>query len=66
VATANLILLPLSTKLRGRARQEAIDREIIIEGLAAVQEGLNPRVIDQKLRGFMLSARRDDHLRKVA
>jgi chemotaxis protein MotA len=66
VATANLILLPLATKLRGRARQNAIDREIIIEGLVAVQDGTNPRVIEQKLRGFLLAARRDDFARRVA
>lgn len=66
VATANLILLPLATKLRGRARQSAIDREIVIEGLLAVQDGINPRVIEQKLRGFVLAARRDDFARRVA
>lgn len=66
VGSANLVLLPLATKLRGRARQSAIDREIIIEGMAAVQEGVNPRVIEQKLRGYLLAARRDDFNRKVA
>ena len=66
VAGANLLLLPLATRLRGDVRQAAIAREIIIEGMVAVQEGLHPRMIEQKLRGFLLVARRDDRARRVA
>lgn len=66
LVAANLVLLPLATKLRATARQRAIDREIIIEGMVSVQEGLNPRLIEQKLRGFLLAARREDFNRKVA
>ena len=66
VAGANLLLLPLATRLRGDARRAAITREIVIEGMVGVQEGLNPRVIEQKLRGFLLVARRDDPARRAA
>lgn len=67
VGSANLILLPLATKLRGVARHSAINRELIIEGMMAVQEGLNPRVIEQKLRGFLMVARQErDAERRVA
>src|SRR5260221_2678640 len=59
VATANLVLLPLATKLRGTARRAAVNREVIIEGMTAVQEGLNPRVIEQKLRGFLVVSEQD-------
>ena len=31
-----------------------LTRELIIEGIPRVQEGLNPRVIEQKLRGFLV------------
>jgi chemotaxis protein MotA len=54
VGAANLLLLPLATKLRGRAREAALNRDVIIEGMVALQEGLNPRLIEQKLRGFLL------------
>ena len=60
VAGANLVLLPLATRLRGNARRTALIREIVIEGMVSVQEGVNPRVIEQKLRGFMLVARREE------
>jgi chemotaxis protein MotA len=66
VGTANLILLPLATKLRGVARRAAIDRELIIEGMVGVQEGLNPRVIEQKLRGFLIGTRESSADRRVA
>jgi len=52
VAAANLLLLPLATKLRARAYQEAVGRDVIIEAMVALQEGLSPRLIEQQLRGY--------------
>jgi chemotaxis protein MotA len=56
VAVANLLLLPLATKLRGLARHSALSREIVIEGIVALQDGLNPQLIRQKLRGYLASS----------
>jgi chemotaxis protein MotA len=53
VATANLLLLPLATKLRGFAHAEAQRRDVVIEAVVAIQEGLSPRFIEQKLRGYL-------------
>lgn len=58
VGIANLILLPLATKLRTWATTEALRREIIIEGVVAMQEGLNPRFIAQKLQGYLAPVQR--------
>lgn len=55
VGGANLILLPIANKLRLRASQAARRRQLILEGILAIQEGLNPRLIDQKLSGFIRS-----------
>lgn len=55
VGSANLILLPIAAKLRARALRRARRREVIMEGVLAIQEGQNPRVIDQKLRGLLAS-----------
>jgi chemotaxis protein MotA len=52
VGSANLILLPVAAKLRNRAVRRARRREVILEGVLAIQEGQNPRLIDQKLRGW--------------
>jgi chemotaxis protein MotA len=56
VGAANLVLLPLASRLRTRARAAAVHREVIIEGMVALQEGLNPRLIEQKLRGYVTPA----------
>jgi chemotaxis protein MotA len=52
VGAANLVLLPLATKLRYRAESLLRRRELLLEGAAAIQEGINPKVIEQRLRGF--------------
>jgi chemotaxis protein MotA len=66
VGAANLVLLPLATRIRGLARRDAISREVIIEGMSAVQEGLNPRLLEQKLRGFLAASAQADAPKKVA
>jgi chemotaxis protein MotA len=53
VGVANLVLLPVASKLRLRAAQAARRRVLVFEGVLAIQEGLNPRLIDQKLHGFV-------------
>jgi chemotaxis protein MotA len=53
VGVANMLLLPLATKIRGIAHQASTSREVVIEGAVALQEGMNPRLVDQKLRGFL-------------
>ncbi len=53
VGSANLLFLPIGTKLRARAARLAQRREVQIEGILGIQEGLNPRLIDQKLRGLL-------------
>ena len=53
VGGANLILLPIANKLRARAAEAARRRVLVFEGVLAIQEGLNPRLIDQKLQGFV-------------
>jgi len=53
VGVANLVLLPIASKLRLRAAQAARRRVLVFEGVLAIQEGLNPRLIDQKLHGFV-------------
>ena len=43
VGSANLILLPLASKLRQRAEAATRRREMLIDAALAVQEGINPR-----------------------
>lgn len=55
VAFANLLLLPIASKLRSLARSQAQYRELIIEGIISIAEGENPRAIELKLDGFLRS-----------
>jgi chemotaxis protein MotA len=52
VGSANLVLLPIATKLRHRSEAVLRRRELLLEGVLALQEGQNPRLIEQRLRGF--------------
>ncbi len=55
---ANLIFLPLAGKLDMRSKQEMVSRQLIIEGVAAIQAGLNPRLIEEKLKSFVAPKQR--------
>lgn len=53
VGLANLIFLPAASKLRTLVGQQTRFREMVIEGLAAIAEGENPRNIEARLVGFL-------------
>jgi chemotaxis protein MotA len=59
VGTANLIFLPMATKLKMKARHEARRRELMLEGVLAIQEGMNPQLISEKLHGLAAQAPMD-------
>lgn len=50
---ANLVFLPLAGKLKERTREEVKVREMITEGILAIQSGDNPRLVEQKLMTFL-------------
>jgi chemotaxis protein MotA len=59
VASANLIFLPLGAKLSTRSGEESHQREILLEGLMAVQAGLSPLVVEERLKSFLKPAERN-------
>ena len=50
VGSANVIFLPISTKLKRKLAKERERQTLIAEGILSIQEGLNPRVLEAKLR----------------
>ncbi|HWC95818.1 MAG TPA: flagellar motor protein [Candidatus Sulfopaludibacter sp.] len=60
VGAANLFLLPAANKLRGRLRDAVMVKEMTLEGVIGILEGLNPTLIRLKLEAF------DQHSRKPA
>jgi len=53
VASANVIYLPMATKLKNRSKQEVLIRELMIEGILSIQAGENPNILGQKLKAFL-------------
>lgn len=50
---ANVVCLPIGTKLKIRMKEEMLRRIMILEGLIAIQNGENPHFIEQKLNAFI-------------
>ena len=53
VFMANGIMLPLSNRLKGMSAAEAINREMVMEGVLAIQRGQSPRVIEETLLTYL-------------
>jgi len=53
VSTANLIYLPLGNKLKLKMKHEAHLCEMSLEGILSIQAGDNPRIVREKLDGFL-------------
>lgn len=49
----NLVFSPMGNKLKQKDKEEIVIREMIIEGILAVQESENPRIVRQKLESFL-------------
>lgn len=56
VGSANLLYLPVSGKMKIRIRQEQIVREMTLEGVISILEGMNPHMLETKLLGFLINA----------
>jgi len=53
VGAANLLLLPIANKLKKIGKEEVIELELIASGLMGIQNGLNPRVIEDRLNNIL-------------
>jgi chemotaxis protein MotA len=57
--TANLIYLPIAGKLKNRSNEELLLKELILEGVLAIQFGEHPNTIKRKLLNFVSPKQRD-------
>jgi chemotaxis protein MotA len=53
VFTANVLWLPLAAKLKSNSKHELHALDVVIEGLMSIQAGDNPRIVREKLEGFL-------------
>ena len=56
VGSANLFYLPIAGKMKIRIREEQIIREMTLEGVASILEGMNPHMLETKLLSFLVDA----------
>jgi chemotaxis protein MotA len=59
VGIANLFFLPFAGNMRIRIREGHRRREMLLEGVIAILEGINPRMLEIKLAGFLDEAQRE-------
>src|SRR6201993_3615305 len=56
VGSANLIFLPSSGKLKIKGREEQVLREMTVEGVVSILEGMNPHMLETKLLSFLVDS----------
>lgn len=57
VGVANLFFLPFAGKMRIRLHEVHQSREMMLEGVISILEGMNPRMLEVKLSGFLDKSR---------
>lgn len=50
---SNLFCLPFADKLAFYSKQELQVREVILQGILSIQDGDNPRMLEQKLNMYL-------------
>ena len=56
---ANAFALPLADKLMLRSQEEKTNRTLILETISGIQEGMNPRVLEELLKAFLPEGKRE-------
>ena len=62
VGSANLLFIPFATKMKFKYKKIFLKKEVIIEGILAIQAGESPALIERKLMAYVL----DSHMREEA
>ncbi len=62
VGSANLVFLPIATKLGERSKEEAALREMMMEGVLGLQAGDNPLTLEERLKAFLSPQEREAQL----
>jgi len=53
VAFANILFLPIGGRIKMRAKEQAKLKEMMLMGVLAIQEGTNPKLVRERLAGFL-------------
>nr|WP_209262259.1 flagellar motor protein PomA [Thiorhodococcus minor] len=55
---ANAFAIPIAEKLKLRSAEEKLNKTLILESISGIQEGLNPRVLEQLLMTYLPESQR--------
>jgi len=50
---ANMVLIPMAQNLNYKSSIEVNNREMMLEGILAIQSGVNPRIVEEKLTSYL-------------
>lgn len=53
VGLANLVFLPVASKLKAHIGRLVVQREMMVDGLVGIANGDNPRIIESRLKGYI-------------
>ena len=53
VAAANIIFLPFAGRIKMRVREEMQVKDMMLTGVLAIQEGMNPKLVRERLSEFV-------------
>jgi chemotaxis protein MotA len=53
IGFANLLFLPVASKLKAIIQRQTQFREMVIDGMLCIAQGENPRSIEAKLQGYL-------------
>lgn len=62
---ANLVFIPVANNLRTQTEEELLTGEMMIEGILAIQSGVNPRIVEEKLLPYLPPKERLENLEKA-
>jgi chemotaxis protein MotA len=57
---ANALAIPIADKLALRSNEERLNKALILEAINAIQEGINPRVMEELLKTYLPVGERDN------
>ena len=60
VMSANVFFLPIANKLKRASTEEVAFKELVVEGVLAIQAGANPRAVGEKLKSFLPPKEREE------
>lgn len=61
VGLANFVCLPIGAKIKRKIRKRGETKLMILEGAIGIMTGLNPYVIEEKLKAFMHEPKAENH-----